>query len=367
MTAVVLSGGSWLGLSAVTGVADEIRVMRTDSVTPPRIQGVVGAIINDLGSGITRRRFSMITPDPVLGRAAIHAARPGKFFLGARGGGRFAKTGGIVMDRSETSGEGGAFRQIGPTKIAVFTVVNAAGVVVDRNGQIVRCRQMHWGEKCGSANARLSKLVDSLTKLSAIKASTELSTHTVPTDNTTISLVVTNQKLAWSDLNRLAVQVHTSMGRGIQPFASISDGDVLYAVTTEEVDNPQLSASQLALVASEVAWDAILASVPKADPQVSTTAMAIDATTLDDFAGQYELGPGSRMKIGRSGNTLTADSDNGGIYVGKGAVLTPIGRDEFLISGVGHNMIRFNRDKNRRVTGLVTNPGNWPIPASRRD
>ena len=48
-------------------------------------------------------------------------------------------TGG-ALGRRETSGQGGAFRQVGQTKIAVFTVVNAAGLVVDRSGQIVRCR-----------------------------------------------------------------------------------------------------------------------------------------------------------------------------------------------------------------------------------
>jgi hypothetical protein len=52
------------------------------------------------------------------------------------------------------------------------------------------------------------------------------------------------------------------MARAIQPFASVSDGDTLYAVTTGEIDNPKLSSINLGLLASEVAWDAVLASVP---------------------------------------------------------------------------------------------------------
>ncbi len=55
----------------------------------------------------------------------------------------------------------------------------------------------------------------------------------------TISLLVTNQELAFSDLERLAIQVHTSMARAIQPFATTNDGDVLYAATTGEVENPE--------------------------------------------------------------------------------------------------------------------------------
>ena len=63
-------------------------------------------------------------------------------------------------------------------------------------------------------------------------------------------------------LERLAIQVHTSMGRAIQPFATVNDGDVLYAATTDEVENESLSSLDLGVIASEVAWDAVLNSVP---------------------------------------------------------------------------------------------------------
>jgi len=68
MSAVVFSGGSWHGLSAVTGAGDEIRSSTTNDSTPPQIKGVVGAIINDLGFGSGRRRFSSVTPDATLAR-----------------------------------------------------------------------------------------------------------------------------------------------------------------------------------------------------------------------------------------------------------------------------------------------------------
>jgi len=220
---------------------------------------------------------------------------------------------------------------------------------------------MHWGEKCGNINDHLKRTVDSIAGQSRV--SSEGSSHAGPTDNTTITLVVTNQKIGRAELNRLAVQVHTSMGRAIQPFATVSDGDVLYAVTTDEVANPKLSAGQLSLIASEVAWDAVLASVPKADPQVATTPIAIDPKTLDDFTGVYELGPGSRMTISRSGNNLTARWPNdAATTAGAQPVLIPVGKDEFLDPGFAHNLIRFNRDNRGRVTGLTINPGNWALP-----
>lgn len=91
--------------------------------------------------------------------------------------------------------------------------------------------------------------------------------------------MVTNQKLPHWALERLAVQGHGSMGRAIQPFATRQDGDVLYAVTTDEVDNPTLSPARLGLVASELAWDAVLSSVPELPQPPSRTQieLSVDA------------------------------------------------------------------------------------------
>jgi hypothetical protein len=80
--------------------------------------------------------------------------------------------------------------------------------------------------------------------------------------NTTISVVVTNQRMTYAMLQRLAIQVHASMARAIQPFATANDGDVLFAVSTDEVDNPALAPTDLGTLASEAMWDAVLASVP---------------------------------------------------------------------------------------------------------
>lgn len=74
--------------------------------------------------------------------------------------------------------------------------------------------------------------------------------------NTTLTLVVTNQKLTTDGLTQLGRQVHSSMARAIQPFHTEDDGDVLFAVTTDEV--AELGAVSTATLASEVAWDAIL-------------------------------------------------------------------------------------------------------------
>ena len=75
---------------------------------------------------------------------------------------------------------------------------------------------------------------------------------------TTLTVVVTNQRFERRPLTQLGRQVHASMARAIHPFHVLGDGDVLYAATTAEVDNPRLDVTSLSVVASELAWDAVL-------------------------------------------------------------------------------------------------------------
>ena len=58
------------------------------------------------------------------------------------------------------------------------------------------------------------------------------------------------------------------MARAIQPFHSMNDGDVLFAVTTGEVENRSLNLTDLGLLTSELAWDAVLNSFARKEPKV---------------------------------------------------------------------------------------------------
>jgi hypothetical protein len=187
------------------------------------------------------------------------------------------------------SGQGGAFRQLGPTKIAAFVVVNAFGAVTDRDGGLVSCnRPKSWGNLTMTSEL-LRHLPASLkADWDASAASPE---RKVPgTRNTTISLIVTNRKLDYAGVLRLAIQVHTSMARAIQPFSTESDGDTLYAASTQEVDNKDLSSVTLATVAGETMWDAVVASVPDEAAFVPpATPPTVSADTLAAYAGTYEF------------------------------------------------------------------------------
>jgi L-aminopeptidase/D-esterase-like protein len=141
--------------------------------------------------------------------------------------------------------------EIGSTKIAVFTVVNAVGVIVDRQGEIVR------GNRDPKTGRRLSPIEGLEQRLARGEV------VTTAFGNTTLTLVVTNQCLRPEELRQLGRQVHCSMARAIQPFQTINDGDVLYTVTTNEVDDSPVSGAMLGILASEVAWDAVLKSIPE--------------------------------------------------------------------------------------------------------
>jgi 6-aminohexanoate-oligomer endohydrolase len=238
--AICLAGGSAYGLEAACGVQAELLERRGFSTAWDDIGIVHGAILFDFG-----RRENAIYPDRELGRQALRNARAGMFPCGPCGAGRSATVGKTFgLERGEQSGQGGAFRAVGDTRIAVFTVVNAYGAVVDRDGGVVRgfydVETKTREPLAGALEQRLSQ---------------------PPPGNTTLTVVVTNQVLDGRSHRQLAAQVHASMARAIQPFHALVDGDVLFAVTTAEVENTSLDSMTLAIVASELAWDAVLAAV----------------------------------------------------------------------------------------------------------
>lgn len=243
--AICLTGGSIYGLEAVAGVGAELLAQRNYDPAWDKIGLTAGAVIYDYGA-----RDNAIYPDKALGRAALRWAQPGRFPLGPRGAGCSATAGkGLSLKRGEATGQGGAFRQIAETRIAVFTVVNAIGVIVDRQGRVVR----------GGLDRRTGTR-QSLVDEAAALITGSADTTGPPMGNTTLTVVVTNRQLGHRELHQLGRQVHSSMARAIQPFHTLFDGDVLFTATTGELADDHLSDGTLAVIASELAWDAVLTS-----------------------------------------------------------------------------------------------------------
>jgi 6-aminohexanoate-oligomer endohydrolase len=248
--AICLTGGSAYGLGAVTGVSAELLRRNENRGAWDEIKLVSGAVIYDLSP-----RDNMVVPDAALGRAALLNAEEGRFPVGRCGAGRSGTCGKFVMGaspRAEFAGQGAAYRSVGRVKILVGVVVNALGVIVDRDGRIVR------GNYDAETGTRRSLVADIEASLQGGKP---LTAREARGGNTTLTVLVTNVRLEPAELRQVAHVVHDSMYRAIQPFHTAYDGDTLFALTTDKVRPKGFEATGLAAIASELAWDAVLASV----------------------------------------------------------------------------------------------------------
>lgn len=247
--AIALAGGSVYGLSAGSGVADELRARNDHQGSIDELRLVSTAVIYDFGA-----RETAVHPDAALGRAAMVAAVHGRVPVGRVGAGATASAGKFEVSRIEYTGQGAGFRQAGDAKVLVVTVVNPVGVIVDRDGTVVRG---NYDLQTG----RRTRLEDDY--IAALDAG---AAGGVVRGNTTITAVVTNVRLTDLELTHFARQVHSSMNRAIQPFHTLFDGDTLFALTTDEVDlgvssdGEPLSAIAAGALASEAAWDAVLSA-----------------------------------------------------------------------------------------------------------
>ena len=359
VSAVVLSGGSAYGLSAATGVSNALKDRSPDPGDWRNVAVVMGAIIFDLGD----RRYNAVTPDDALGRAALKAARPGWVPIGARGAGSFAMQGGY-FDRQH-SGQGAAFLQAGETKVLVITVVNAIGSIVDRSGNLLRCSH----PVDGRCPAIAEKFKAHLAALGAATAADSVSAGKGGlTANTTITAVVTNQVMSYHMLQRLAIQVHNSMGRAIQPFGTRADGDTLFAISTGEVKNPAIDPIVVGTIASEAAWDAILASAPIEPAPTPRSAEKPTAAALEAMIGHYQFVPGVIAQIRRHDAALEIEvTGRDSLYLpaDKAVSLTPVAPNEYELGTPRADRLRVDRDSHGRVDGFTINPGPWPIQALR--
>jgi 6-aminohexanoate-oligomer endohydrolase len=245
--AICFAGGSLYGLESATGVAAEILEQRSDA-SWGNLACVSGAIIYDFGV-----RDTLCYPDKALGRAAFHSAVPGRFPLGRRGAGRSATVGKVTGSRqfkAEPGGQGAAVESIGSLTVGVFTVVNSIGAVIDEDGSVMRGfmhlesgRRMHLHEIIEQYPEELQPFPDQPSG-----------------GNTTISAVVVNQQLTPYELRQLARQVHAAMARVIQPFHTIRDGDIMFAVSAGDAPR-SMNVEAIGEFASRLAVSAVRAAV----------------------------------------------------------------------------------------------------------
>ena len=160
------------------------------------------------------------------------------------------------------------------------------------------------------------------------------------------------------------------MARAIQPFATEFDGDVLYAVSTAELDRPVNESEtpniDLDVIADDVMWDAILASVPEQPAvPVITTAVALKSEDVRKYAGEYVFSPLATLKITTDGGKVFAQTMGKrpafAIKPEVAVELTPTSRTDFVVKDRYPLTLSFaKRDQ------LVINAGHWQQIGTRK-
>lgn len=257
--AVVLTGGSALGLAAVDGVVagllDDARGWPMGA--PGEVVPIVpAAVIFDLGRGGVWRHH----PGPDDGRLAYERARDGgdgPVEQGCVGAGTGAKAGGLkggVGSASVVLDDG--------TTVAALVVCNAVGSVVD------------------PATGRLFAQVDGPTlapdaaRQAAGPAYAGAAQPAAPRlgGATTIGVIATDAALTKAQCTRLAAIGHDGMARAIRPVHTYFDGDTLFALAAPHGRRPELAQLATLMEAGALVVERAIAAAVLAATSVDRTA-----------------------------------------------------------------------------------------------
>jgi Peptidase family S58 len=169
---------------------------------------------------------------------------------------------------------------------------------------------------------------------------------------------VTNHKLRYAALQRLAVQVHTSMARAIQPFSTDVDGDTFFALSTQEVSSTSAGVRDLNTIASEVMWDAILTSVPEEPIFVPPPPVDLSSASLTKCAGSFRFGPKAvlNVRVHRDQLSVEPTMDFFDFRSGQSVNLQPISESDFCVPGIHRTRVSFP-PANPNIA--LINPGRW--------
>ena len=219
VNAILLTGGSALGLAAADGVMRWHVDRDIGHVTPIRkIPLVPTSVVYDLFFNM-----GQTIPNAEMGYAACENAaenneRQGN--VGAGAGVTVGKWGGFPGFMK--GGFGLAAHQEGELRVFAAAVVNAVGDVVAEDGSVLAGAVKPDGD---------FRVADNPFRLFGGNSPTNMT-------NTTLVVVGTNARLDKVQCNRLAHRAHDGMAMAIRPIHTSHDGDTAYAVSTGAVDVP---------------------------------------------------------------------------------------------------------------------------------
>ena len=222
--AIVLSGGSVLGLDAASGVTAWLGTKNRGHHVPgvaTRAPIVPAAILSDLGNG-GDKSWGDTPPYAALGKHAVRSASD-SFALGNAGAGLGATAGAlkgglgsasIVASSGLAVGALVAANPVGSVTMPGTNCFWAAPYEIDNEfGGLGWPRELS-GYATGNPLAQ--------SKLQALSGGA----------NTTIAVVATNADLTVTEAKRVAIMAHDGLARAIRPVHTPFDGDSVFALAT---------------------------------------------------------------------------------------------------------------------------------------
>ena len=224
--AVVLTGGSALGLAAVDGVVQRLFAAGVGFPmgAPGEVVPIVpAAVLFDLGRGGVFGHH----PDAELGAAAYDAAGE-QVVEGNVGAGTGARAGGL------RGGVGTASVRL-PSGVTVgaLVVVNAFGSTVDpHTGELYAARF------CLPGDLPALRLPDVAEVTAAREAAAAQHTPFKPALATTIGVVATDATLTKAQCAKVSGVGHDGLARAINPVHTMFDGDTVFTLATGGAESP---------------------------------------------------------------------------------------------------------------------------------
>jgi len=245
--AVCFSGGSAFGLEAASGVRRHLEHKGIGFKTAAGVVPlVVGAILYDLGVG-----RKSVRPTREMGEMAAAAASNKPVVEGAVGAGTGAAVGKILgMKQAMKSGIGSWTVKLDGANagvmVSALAAVNAVGDVRDPStGKIVAGARVSADSREFADSAKLMKAAGP-------------TGFTRDRTNTTLVLVATNAALDKTQATKLAQLGQLGVARTIYPVNTMSDGDIVIALSAGTLRAP---VDALGVAAAEAVSEAILRAV----------------------------------------------------------------------------------------------------------
>lgn len=230
--AVYLGGGSAYGLDAAGGVMAGLAERGLGfgvGIEPTHVVPVVpAATLFDLGRG----GDFLARPDAALGREALEAAIASSDGAPVAQGSVGAGTGAVA---GEIRGGVGTASVVlpGGGVVGALVVVNSAGSTVNQRSGLPWGEQFELPDSAGEGEFGLVP-PNEATRRRTFEALSALAGGRLPMRplNTTLAVVATDVPLSRGQLLRLAGCAHDGMARAIRPIHTLSDGDIVFALST---------------------------------------------------------------------------------------------------------------------------------------